>query len=192
MAFPTLESSRLILREITDADASDLFDFFSDAEVMRYYDGAPMTDLSQASKLIERFRHWLAQGSGIRWGITLRESNTIIGTCGIFARNKAYFSATLGYELSKKYWRQGYMTEAVTQILGYGFSELNINRIEAMTDPNNVASIRSLKKLGFSEEGLLRQNGFWNGKFHDSRCFSMLKEEWLASAFSDEKLKHNG
>ena len=83
------------------------------------------------------------------------------------------------------------MTEAVTQILGYGFGELNINRIEAMTDPDNVASIRSLKKLGFSEEGILRQNGFWNGKFHDSRCFSMLKEDWIARALRNAELKHD-
>src|ERR1044072_7739366 len=124
MAFPTLESSRLILREITDADAEALFEFFSDTEVMKYYDRAPMTDLSEASQLIERFRHGIEREFGIRWGIALRESNKIIGTCGIFARNKAYFSATLGYELSKNYWLQGYMTEALTQILGYGFDEL--------------------------------------------------------------------
>src|SRR5690348_6954060 len=70
--FPTLETERLILRQLAATDAQDCFLFLSDEETMRYYDPAPMTQLEQAEKSIERHRRRFAQHEALRWGIILK------------------------------------------------------------------------------------------------------------------------
>jgi ribosomal-protein-alanine N-acetyltransferase len=70
------------------------------------------------------------------------------------------------------------MTEALRSIIGWGFHSLKLNRIEAMVMIENIASIKLLEKSGFLEEGILREYGFWKGKFHDLRLFSLLKKDY--------------
>ncbi len=93
---------------------------------------------------------------GIRWAIQLKDSGKMIGTCGYHNWAHEHFKTELGYELNPLYWRQHYMEEAITTILPYAFSEMNVHRIEAFTDPDNLASERLLLKLNFKEEGLLK------------------------------------
>jgi len=175
MSFPTLSTQRLVLREILPHDAEDIFGIFSDSEVMTYYDSQPMTTLHEAKAMIDRFGALRQNDSGCRWGLTLKGSDKIVGTCGIIRRNKAFFSATLGYELSPTYWGRGLMAEALATVLDYAFDHLELNRIQATTNLDNHRSVSSLLKLEFKEEGILRQWGFWKDQFHDVRCFSLLK-----------------
>jgi hypothetical protein len=83
--FPELETERLVLRQITIADAECLFAFFSDAEVMRFYDCEPLSSIEESRRLIRRFSDWFGQQSGFRWGIALKAApQTLVGTCGLF------------------------------------------------------------------------------------------------------------
>ena len=73
------------------------------------------------------------------------------------------------------------MTEALKAVINYGFSEgffYYLNRIEAFTYLKSEASIALLKKVGFKEEGVRREYGYWKNKFHDLRCFSLLRRDW--------------
>jgi ribosomal-protein-alanine N-acetyltransferase len=63
-------------------------------------------------------------------------------------------------------------------MIQYGFEGLGLNRIEAFVMPENLASMNALRKLGFREEGVLREYGFWKGQFVDLKCFSLLKREY--------------
>lgn len=177
MVFPQLRTARLLLREIVPADEADIFEIFSSEQVMRYYDSAPMTERQEAAELIARFRQTWEEGSGCRWGITVHGSARIIGTCGLFNHNRAFFSATTGYEMAVAHWGNGYIREALAAVFKHAFEQLNINRLQAMTNLDNERSIASLARLGFREEGILRQWGFWKNQFHDVRCFSLLKGE---------------
>jgi ribosomal-protein-alanine N-acetyltransferase len=87
--------------------------------------------------------------------------------------------AETGYELHREYWRQGIMTEAMSVILTYGFTELGLHRIEADIDPRNTRSMSLLLKLGFTYEGNLRQRYFFRGQFEDEHYYGLLKDEWL-------------
>lgn len=181
MTFPILETKRLVLREITMADAESLFAFFSDREVMQYYDCEALTRIEEATSLIQRYSDWLENQNGFRWGVTLKaESNAIIGTCGIFAWHKQTRIATLGYELSRQYWKRGIMSEAVRELLVYGFRDLDLNRIRATVVTENVTSAKLLERLSFQKEGILRQAQFLNGKFDDLAAYALLREEWTA------------
>lgn len=172
-SFPRLETDRLILRAAKLADAEALYRVYADADVTRFLDMEAIASIEQARRIIlhrsDRFR----SGQAIRWGIALRSSNQLIGSCGFSLRPG--FRAEIGYELAADYWRKGIMSETLTAVIAYGWRSTNLNRFEAFTMIGNTASAQLLLKLGFQEEGILRDYGFWKGSFHDLRSFSLLR-----------------
>jgi [ribosomal protein S5]-alanine N-acetyltransferase len=176
--FPQLETENLILRQIQLSDAEAVFKIFSDASVTRYHDLDTATRLEQAQFLINRRADLFKSGQRIRWGIARKVDNIIIGSCGYNCWIKSSSRAEIGYELAKVHWRKGFMTEALRAIIDFGFQAMRLNRIEAMVMLENIASIKLLEKLGFEEEGILREYGYWKGNFHDLKLFSILKKNW--------------
>lgn len=177
--FPQLETENLILRETKLSDASTVLQIFADEAVTKYHDLEPLTSIEQAKFLVERRGARFKNRQGIRWGIALKTDDKIIGSCGYGIRDE--FIAEIGYELAKAHWGRGIMTEALDSIIDWGFRSLELNRIEALVMVNNIASIQLLKKLGFFEEGLLREYGYWKGQFHDLKIFSLLKRDYTSS-----------
>lgn len=175
--FPVLETERLILRRITSEDEAEIFAIFSNPEVTRYYDLDTFTEQAQAGEIIKRHQAQFEKDGGIRWAITRKGSPRLIGTGGM-GWQRWNFSAMLGYELAQEYWNQGMMTEAIRAMAGYAFADMGMNRIQATTEMENAASMRVLRKVGFQEEGVLREWGFWKGSFRDVRCFSLLRRDW--------------
>ncbi|MBD3880619.1 GNAT family N-acetyltransferase [Phormidium tenue FACHB-886] len=173
-SFPQLETEHLLLRATVPSDAEALFRVFADPAVIRYHDLEPPTQPEQMQRLIQRWTDRFKSGQGIRWGIVRQGDRMPIGSCGYSYRTP--FRAEIGYELAQAYWRQGIMSEALKAMLQYGFETLDLRRIEAMVMLDNVASAGLLKKLGFVEEGILRQYGFWKGEFHDLRLFARVRQ----------------
>ena len=176
--FPVLETDRFLLRESTVMDARDVFAIFSDDAVTRYYNIATFTDMDQARQVVASRRLRFASGQGIRWAIARKEDNRVIGSCGYSNWVGDWRKAELGYELGSAWWGQGIMTECLAEVLRYGFHRMDLNRVEAMVMPGNDASVRVLQKLGFTEEGLLREFGIWKDQVQDLRLFSLLAREW--------------
>lgn len=102
---------------------------------------------------------------GIRWGIALKETGEIIGSCGFHQWEKEHFKAEVGFEIHPDYWRQGIITEALRSVLNYGFGEMELNRIKAYYDPRNLASKKSLERAGFTYEGVLRKSAYEKAYF---------------------------
>ena len=178
-SFPPLETSRLMLRGIQRADNAALFGILSDDEVTRYYDDESFTNISQATSQIEAWELGFVNKRCIRWGIVRKGEHEIIGTCGFYGFHAWHKRASIGYELARTAWRQGIMTEALDAIIAFGFTEMNLNRIDAVVLPENKASILLLEKLGFSHEGILKEYENWGNKgFVDLRLFSLLKKIW--------------
>jgi [ribosomal protein S5]-alanine N-acetyltransferase len=171
--FPYLETDRLILREIQLTDAEAIFRILADPDVTKYQDIATATSIEQAKRLIALRAERLRADQGIRWAIATKIANRLIGSCGF--SYKTPFQAEIGYELAKANWGRGLMTEALSAMIDFGFQQAELNRLEAMVMLENKASMRVLEKLGFIEEGILRQYGFWQGQFHDLKLFSLLK-----------------
>jgi ribosomal-protein-alanine N-acetyltransferase len=108
-----------------------------------------------------------------------KKTEKVIGECGFHTWNRPHRKAELFYSLRNDTdKRKGYMTEAVKEILNYGFDKLGLHRVAALTAPSNEASIALLKHFGFSKEGILREDYVVNGINEDSVCFSLLKWEW--------------
>jgi ribosomal-protein-alanine N-acetyltransferase len=177
--FPALETSRLRLREIVDADAGVLLRVFGDEEHMKWFGSDPIKDLDGAKALIAAFSGWRSLPSpGTRWGIELKESGLLIGTCGLFAWNRAWKKCTLGYELAPEATGKGLMREALERAISWGFDSMGLNRIEALVHEQNAASLTLLRRLGFVFEGRLREVGYWAGQHHDLQQHSLLASEW--------------
>lgn len=171
--FPTLETERLLLRQLAAPDAPDAFLFLADEETIRYYDPAPMTQLEQAEQSIERHRRRFAAQEALRWGITLKGENRVIGNGG-FTWDAENRLAVLSYILSKRYWNQGIMAEALSAMIQFAFEHIHVHRIEAQVAYPNLASARVLEKLGFHEEGRLRDRQYVHNHFVDERMFALI------------------
>ena len=180
--FPILETPRLLLREIVRADASAILRIRGDAEVTRYNTGAPYESLEDAIALIDDMALLYRQKRELRWGITLKGveglTHGVIGMCGYNYWVAADHRASIGYDLARAFWRDGIMAEALRAVLGFGFAQMSLNRIEADVAVENTASIKLLRKLGFRKEGLQREQFFEDGLYHDLMLFGLLRREY--------------
>jgi [ribosomal protein S5]-alanine N-acetyltransferase len=174
MEFPILETDRLILREITEDDAEDLFINFSNTQVMKHYGSEPLEDIDEARGLVHSFLKGFHEGKGIRWGIQLINKKSLIGTVGFHALSSKHRRAEIGYELNQSYWGQGIAKEAISKVMEYGFNEMDLNRIGAIVFLENTASNELLIKLGFQREGILKNYMVQGGVSHHTNVYSLL------------------
>jgi ribosomal-protein-alanine N-acetyltransferase len=176
--FPMLQTDRLILRQLTMEDIDFVFEHFHDPNVTQYLmDEPPVADYAQAQAIIEFYQAPEGKMHN-RWGIVRRADNRLIGTCGYHKWMPAYFHAEIGYDLSPDCWGQGYMSEAMRAAIQNGFERMGLKRIGAVVYIHNDRSIKLLQKLGFKQEGLLRDYHCLNGIFYDHYLFSLLRREW--------------
>jgi ribosomal-protein-alanine N-acetyltransferase len=180
--FPILSTNRLLLKDITHNNIDDIFTIFSNEQVTQFYDCNTFVSKTEAVAAIKMFRKRFIHKTGLRWGICLKEDSNkqIIGTCGYNSFVPRH-RAIIGYDLLPQFWNKGLMTEALKITVQFGFAQLEVNRIEAHVMLNNVASIKVLKKLGFVQEGILREYGFWKNTYHDVYLFSLLRKDYMAS-----------
>lgn len=170
--FPDLHTSRLRLRELDDADVDAVFHIFKDPNVTQFYNIPTFARKSDARRLLQRRQDRFYEEKGICWGITLRDEDAIIGTCGFNAWHKRGKVGDLGYELARPFWNQGLMTEALTAVVAYGFERLAVAQQRAWVMPKNKASGRVLLKIGFQSEGIQLARGYWDSAFHDLELFT--------------------
>ena len=174
----SIESERLYLRPIKKSDAEDLYEIFSDSDVMRYYDLLPFKSMDEAKRQADFFMQGLKNKTMVRWGIELKESKKLVGTCGFFSFSKDDKKAEMGYELNKNFQGQGIMSEAIRLILDFIFSATDINRIEAFIEPPNLASQNLVKKIGFVKEADLREYELCRGSLIDISLWALLRADW--------------
>lgn len=175
--FPVLETERLNLREITKEDAEGIFACFSNEAVTRYYGEETLQKIEQAEKFVDFFSKNYKAKRGIRWGIEIKGTKGIIGTIGFNAWSPKHKRAEIGYEIHPDFWRRGYISEALSKVLSFGFEEWDLKRIGAVVFMENEASSILLTKLGFKKEGVLRDYMYQNGTSHDTYVYSLLKNE---------------
>lgn len=181
--FPLIETDRLRLRSIDQSDAEQIYQTFSKEEVTRYYGMSAFKTKEEAEALIHSFKLGYQSNRLIRWGIELKDSGTLIGTCGYHSLSPKYRRAEIGYEISRDYWRMGYSIEAIKAILSFGFEKMGLIRVGAVVMIENRPSRSVLQKLGFKEEGRLRDYIIQDEKPYDVIMHSILKEEWQKSGF---------
>jgi len=174
--FPPLETKRMLLRDVQYGDASFLRSHWSDPDVTEFMIvDPPITSIAQAIANVKAFRG--RRRSFHRWVLELKETGEAIGTCGFSEWRKRYRRAEIGFDLTPAQWGKGLMGEALIEILSFGFENLGLHRIFAMTHPANARSIRTLESAGFREEGHLRDYYIDRGVFVDRLVFAVLETD---------------
>lgn len=148
-----VETERLLLREIEYIDEDDLFEMDSNPEVHRYIENNPVKSIDQIRLAIEMLKMQYKKNGIARWAIVEKSTHETIGWAGLkfydTPLNKHINFFELGYRFKQKHWGKGFATESSAAILDYGFKNLSIDSIFAITDPKNTKSIHVLQKLGF-------------------------------------------
>ncbi|HEX8178499.1 MAG TPA: GNAT family N-acetyltransferase [Pyrinomonadaceae bacterium] len=144
---PEIETSRLHLRLFTPDDLDDLARLFGDSDVMRYLgvEGGKTLTRAEAQTALGNFAAgWQKHGYG-RWAAVLKATRQFVGMCGL---RRLEDTPELLYVLSKDYWGQGLAGEAAQACLRFAFEELQLERVVAVTRPDNVRSQQVLTKVG--------------------------------------------
>lgn len=175
---PTMRTSRLILRPVRMSDAQDLYEYSRDPEVARHVLWDAHTSIHQTRQYIRFLLRQYRNGSPGTLVIALRDTGKVIGTIGFMWVQPENRSAEIGYSLSRAYWNQGLMSEALNAMVEYGFLKLGLNRIEAQHESDNPASGHVMKNAGMRHEGTLRQRIFNKGRFADVELYAILRGDF--------------
>lgn len=170
-----VQTERLILRRFTLADLDALSSVNSDPDVMRYIgDGKPQSQDQTRARLDAILSHWEQHDFGL-WAVVYRRAPAVIGFCGLQFLDGTT-EVEVGYRLAKAFWGMGLATEAARASLEYGFGEMCLDRIVAVTHPDNLASQRVLAKIGLRYEKDAR---YYNT---DVKYFAIKREDREAHA----------
>jgi [ribosomal protein S5]-alanine N-acetyltransferase len=156
----------------------------SDPRVTRYFGRLPMKSPAEAQQRVQTIQAAFQEQSGVRWAIISRADEQLVGTCGFWRLLKPHYRGEIGYELAPEWWGQGVMPEAVGAMLEFGFTRMGLHSVEAQIHPANNGSRRVLEKLGFVQEGYIRENFYdpVEAQFTDTAVFSLLKASWMSRA----------
>jgi len=174
-----LSTPRLTLRQYAASDFEGVHAYSKDPETVRFMTWGPNTPeetrtfielaISQQSETLRLNYHFV---------VTLRESDQIIGGCGIHLHRPEHRGAEIGYCFNKSFWHQGFATETAAALLKFGFLRLDLHRIIATCDPRNKGSEGVMKKNGMRKEARFIQELWQKGEWRDSLLYAILESEW--------------
>ncbi len=175
-----IETKRLLIRPMIEEDYIEMYEYMSREDVLKYDDLDPFTK--------EGLREFIKStlGDPCFYAVILKETNKLIGHL-YFGLNRAneHIYASLGYIFNPKYYNQGYCSEAAKAMVNYGFIKMNVYKVEAGCNPENIPSWRVMEKIGMHSEGLQkRKESFENDEdgnpiFRSGFKYTMLKEDWI-------------
>lgn len=178
-----IETKRLILRRFTVEDVADAYNnWFCDPEVAMYMRWNAHTSISQTEESLKRYIAGYAEPDFYRWAIMLKNGSSVIGAIGFHVSSEYDSVADVAYSLGKKFWNQGFASEALKAVLNYALIGVGINRIEAFHSVDNPASGRVMQKAGMRFEGRARQKYRSHKAFEDSDMYAVLREDLINPA----------
>lgn len=174
------ETSRLIMRVLTADDADKTLSFYkNNAPIFEKYEpivGSDFYSLGHQKHLLSHEYEETLKLHMVRfWLFEKGNSDTIIGTISFHNITPNIFaSAQVGYKMDSRYWRHGYCYEALTCGIHLLSKEIGIRRFEALVLPSNTPSIGLLTKLGFEQEGLLKDKVYLQERWRDHYLYGLI------------------
>lgn len=171
-----MKTKRLVIRKFLPDDWQDLFEYLSQAEVVKYEPYNTFTKEQAKKEAINRSKN------SDFWAVCLQDTAKLIGN--IYLAKQEFGTWELGYVFNKNYQGNGFATEAITALIKNLFENQNAYRIIAMCNPLNTKSWKLLERLGMRREGHLIKNIWFfkdendNPIWQDTYEYAILKEEW--------------
>lgn len=174
-----LETERLVLRRFTPDDARAMLgNWANDAEVTRFLTWPVHDSIDVTAGVLE---DWLAQyerPNFYQWAIELRELGEPVGSISVVELREAAESAEIGYCIGRRWWRQGFTSEALQAVIDHLFAGVGALRVCAKHDTHNPNSGKVMRHCGMTYEGTLRQAARNNQGICDVSVYSVLRHEW--------------
>lgn len=178
----TLETEQLILRRFTTDDVEAAFrNWTSSDAVTKFLRWETYSDISAVHDYINFQLENYKKIETYDWAIVLKELGEPIGSIGAVALNEKAQSVEIGYCIGEKWWRRGYMSEALSAVIAFFFEEVGVNRVYSEHDPRNPNSGKVMQKCGMKYEGTLRQADYNNSGICDTCVYGILAEEYNAN-----------
>lgn len=174
--FPELETERLILTQVKMEDADIIFKGNSTESLLKYIPRELFTTMEEAEKKVEYYLNGFEEKSVLMFKFCLKETGKPVGYGGLFNITQPANKGELGYIIFEEHWGKGYATEGSEKLVEFGMNELQLNKIFALIDPQNIGSQKVVEKLGFEKEGLLKQNDFAKGKYFDIIYYALFNK----------------
>ncbi|MET0156210.1 MAG: GNAT family protein [Rickettsiales bacterium] len=176
--FPLLTDGVVSLRNMREDDVVDFFDYHDHPDMRRFITEECFPhSFRHAAEEIRYNRELFRSRQSVYWGIADPSGDKLIGSCGYNYWNKHHRRAEISYDLARDLWGKGLASRAVALAVGYGFRHMRLHRIEATVPADNLASVALLKRLGFAQEGVLRDQKILEGKYRDMLMMALLSDE---------------
>ena len=176
--FPRLETPRLVLRELAEADVPRIVALASDYAVARNTLNMPHPyRADHAHNWLRLTRAAYRAGEGVTFAVELKATGEFIGGIGLKIEPR-HDRAEAGYWLGVPYWNQGLMTEALAALLRYGFNGLALNKVLATYIAQNPGSGAVMAKNGMVKEGELVAHVKRDGQYHDLVQYRLTRREY--------------
>ena len=172
---PVLETERLIIRTLSEADVPDLKEWLGRDEIYTYWGRKASKGEKNPELLFVDARPWVKRkpSPDFDWGIVLKETNTVIGMIAVFDIQNSRMG-DIGYRIHPEYWNMGITTEALREVVKFVFENTEIERLNGRADVRNIASNKVLERCGFIKEGTIRQ-GKMVSVYCDYHIYGMLR-----------------
>jgi [ribosomal protein S5]-alanine N-acetyltransferase len=176
MKNPFRIGTKIYLRPLEREDAPLLIPWLNDQEVTQMLAIHRPINLQSEEEFIAKVYQ---SEHDLVLGIAVRQNDSLIGVSGLhqidFKNRHANFGISIG---EKGEWGKGYGTEATFLMVQYAFDTLNLNRVRLLVFESNTRGIRAYEKVGFKQEGVLRQDRFHDGRYWDTITMAILQQDW--------------
>lgn len=185
--FIIAQTERLCLREFNINDSDAIFDYAGNAENTVFMEWGPESREEVQNYLLSRLKDQITEPrTCFDFAVCLKETGTLIGSMGLFLDGKRT-QAELGYIFNSKFWGNGFAAEAAAEILKFGFMNLDLHRIYAKCDAENLPSENVMKRIGMRKEAETKSSVYTKVRgreqWRSEKLYAMLQREYLNRLF---------
>jgi [ribosomal protein S5]-alanine N-acetyltransferase len=175
-------TDRLLLREFSDGDLAALSAYQADPRSVEYWSEDAPPD--QSRQLFDMFRRWTAETPRRNYQLAIAQlsrARELIGNCGVRCEGQSDGVAEFGIELAPRWWGHGYAAEAARAIVGFGFRELALREVRAVTVTENARVAKLLAQLGFTALGRRPGPGWMDARGWSETEWQLTRATWAAA-----------
>ena len=188
-SLPVLQAGAVTLRELRLSDAATLLSMLTTEEVSRFI-SPPPTSVDGFERFIAWTHRERAAGRYVCFGIVPDGFNQAVGIIQVRTLGNGFDIAEWGFAIGSGFWGTGVFQAAARQVLGFAFSEVGVQRLEARSAVANGRGNGALQKLGATREGVLRKSFLREGIYHDQVIWSICRDEWREWQTAPDVRKH--
>lgn len=159
---PVLETERLILRQLSQADNQEVHRLLTDPDVNKHYGRLRANSFEEACTYIDYINVGISKSKVYYWGVCLRGEQKIAGTVCLWNLRKTEGIIEIGYELLPEWQGKGFMQELLPVVIDFAFNTLGYQKIDAWPNLENERSIRLLEKNKFRRDHEAEKNIDWS------------------------------